>query len=206
MTVDELRTRCTDSLITLLKSGQESASFARRPLMLACYTLMFSDIPHAICTEQDAMYRGEDDIKLHSIDPIKTLQAVKKVLEGKCFAIRAMDTEVIIGDHLILGADEDGIYAYYNQEFLPKEIMDCLVLDKKDEVRYMNYVTHNSNGFTTTELEVHKTECDLKLNYNDDLPYQQLEDFIKGEESGIVVLNGIPGSGNFKLPFSTGMC
>lgn len=205
MTVDELRTHCTDSLITLLKSGQEPATLARRPLMLACYTLMFSEIPHAICTEQDAVYKGEENIRLSTIDPVKTLQAIKKLLEGKCFSIRAMDTEVIISDHLILSADEDGICAYYNHEFLPKEIIDCQVLAKKDEVRYMNYVTHNSNGFTTTEFEVHKTECDLKLNYNDDLPYQQLEDFIKGEESGIVVLNGIPGSGNFKLPFSAGM-
>lgn len=66
-------------------------------------------------------------------------------------------------------------------------------LDAK-ETKMVDYVVYN-NSFMTTSLKVQKQDCDIKLNYNDDLPDDRISKWLNSPESGLMVLHGAPGTG-----------
>lgn len=60
------------------------------------------------------------------------------------------------------------------------------------------YLFRDRNGLNTQSLEVDFydiTSNFIMKNYNDDLPYGKIERFVDGDESGICLLHGEPGTG-----------
>lgn len=76
---------------------------------------------------------------------------------------------------------------------IPKEIIDCLVKNEKDNT--FGYVTKSSNGFETKFMFVKKVNLTLEDQYNDSLPHSTIIDFINSDSSGLTILHGIPGCG-----------
>jgi hypothetical protein len=69
------------------------------------------------------------------------------------------------------------------------------------EIKTFGYVSANSNGFTTKQMNISDlfTEENFFDNYNDDLPWDKIIKFCEGENSGLAVLHGIPGTGKSSL-------
>ena len=74
-------------------------------------------------------------------------------------------------------------------------------LKVQKETPYYHYVIRTPNGFDTTTLHIKDfVNIDIKQNYNDDLPYDKIISFLKSkDESGLVVMRGLPGSGKSYL-------
>lgn len=85
------------------------------------------------------------------------------------------------------------IYLYSLQPELDETLKSCLVM--KEERPIMRYVTHSSQGFRTEFMDVKKMDIDLNTNYNDDLPHEEITKMINSDESGIIILHGVPGCG-----------
>jgi len=90
------------------------------------------------------------------------------------------------------------IYILQNNPEL-SELDKSLVIDRnkaeQDENRYFTYVTSTSHGFDETSLRIKKFDIDLNDNYNDDLPDDKIKAFLKGSQSGVILMHGVPGSG-----------
>ena len=82
---------------------------------------------------------------------------------------------------------------------IPERMKKCYVDYDKDIT--FGYVSCGQHGFKTTNMKVVDlcTEDNFKLNYNDDLPWDKLNDFVNEEHSGLSVLHGIPGCGKSSL-------
>ena len=48
-------------------------------------------------------------------------------------------------------------------------------------------------------MRIKSREMDINKNYNDDLPYNQIVDFLNSEDCGLVILNGDAGTGKTSL-------
>ena len=48
-------------------------------------------------------------------------------------------------------------------------------------------------------MRIKSREMDIEKNYNDDLPYKQIVDFLNSEDCGLVILNGDAGTGKTSL-------
>lgn len=198
MTKEELLEAFTGALKDMTYSGIEIERISQAKNMLAIYLRMFGETPHFVSTDYDMQYCCiEDDDAYDGIDPYKTLKNYAEKYSDSCVIIRNFDTRFIIADHLLMCCDEDSIYGCYNKEFFPLELKECIVKSTEENIKYMQYVTSGGNGFSTMEMEVKKQDCDIETNYNDDIPYNQVLDFINGDESGLVIWYGIPGGGNF---------
>ena len=77
---------------------------------------------------------------------------------------------------------------------LVKKIFKCMVGMAADEDRSVDYVVYD-RCFHTTDLKVRKQECDIGMNYNDDLPDDKIREWINSDESGLMILHGDPGTG-----------
>lgn len=203
MTQQELKQRYTEA-ITDLSKCVEMDRIAGYKMMLPIYLRMFGEMPQLLSTDQDKVFRadreeGDEEEEGDYIDANKTLRAIYEKYKDECYLVRNFDEIVLVMDHAIISADETSIYGCYKEDYFPKDFMDSMVNVKTENTCYMHYVTNSGNGFNTMSMEVKKQDCDIKLNYNDDFPYEKLISFINSEESGIVVLNGNPGTGKTSL-------
>ena len=91
-------------------------------------------------------------------------------------------------------------YMISQDEFLQKDIEDCFVFS---DVRHhvFQYMVRKSDGrYTTIERSVAEEEVNIDTNYNDDIPYKEMIDFIRDDESyGIAIMRGAPGTGKSSL-------
>lgn len=138
----------------------------------------------------------EEESEKRYIDTDKTSANLVKLLN---------DTSVIIGHFgrpFII--DESGLMVYttyhgniaclYKENKLPQSVIDCMVY-REAELKHMLYVTQSSRGFNVARMDVSKQDCDISTNYNDDLPDDVIRESLSSDESGIIILHGIPGCG-----------
>ena len=85
-------------------------------------------------------------------------------------------------------------------EIAPEEITSCFVFTD-ESTHTFEYLIRNTNGrYTTIERRIKDTEVSIEENYNDDIPYVELCEFIENnEKSGIAILRGAPGTGKSSL-------
>lgn len=63
------------------------------------------------------------------------------------------------------------------------------------KVKFAYYVVYNDGRFDTMSLKVKNRECDIGLNYNDDIPDANILNYINSDHSGLLILHGEPGTG-----------
>ena len=62
-----------------------------------------------------------------------------------------------------------------------------------------SYLVEGKRGFIERTMELKPIKVDLKKNYNDDLPLNEIMNFMKNDNPGIIMLNGEPGTGKSSL-------
>ena len=193
ITVD-LYNKYLESLFEISNRGTTIDRISQIKIIFACYIRIFKKIPHMLSTDCESEYYCESD-KDFNIDINKSLKNIEETFKDRCVAFRNFDSRIIITQDMIIAGDDESLYGCFPTPEFPKEITDCFVYSEQTDKRYMYYVTQGSYGFSTTEMEVKKQECDLALNYNDDLPDQEIRDFITSNTSGMIILHGKPGCG-----------
>lgn len=68
---------------------------------------------------------------------------------------------------------------------------------KKNNTVYL--ATFERGGLEINPLEIKDMTVDIKKQYNDDLPYQEILTFAKGNQEGLCLLHGEPGTGKTTL-------
>lgn len=105
--------------------------------------------------------------------------------------------EYIINDDFCLNTSERDLYIYSDQ--FPEYLFDCIVYDIA--VVNIQYITGITNAGVNTITRAIKTVNNKEIldNYNDDLPNNEILKFLKGTESGLIVLRSNPGLGKTYL-------
>lgn len=199
MNKQELQSLYLDALQDITQRGMEIDRLSSIKIMIALYLRMFGEIFHLVGTDSDSDYQGKEYEYGSSVDGPKSLEKYVEKHSEECVVIRNFDCRFIIADHLILACDGDSVYGVYKEDFLPSEVIDCIVTCEEEDVKYMQYVTSSGNGFSTMEMEVKKQDCNIESNYNDDFPYNKIVSFIDGDESGLMILYGSPGTGKTSI-------
>lgn len=86
------------------------------------------------------------------------------------------------------------VYDLTNTDVVHRVMKNIKFKDLGEQCKMVDYVVYDRN-FHTTSLKVQKQDCDVKLNYNDDLPDDKIEKWINSKSSGLMVLHGEPGTG-----------
>lgn len=133
----------------------------------------------------------------NQIDTGETLKNLYKAF-SKCFYIRAIgyNSFRFWSESLLVNLRDDGMEMMYDPASpkLLETTVDCIVPKPFDGTKTIAYIVYN-NGFGVTSLKVKKQDCDVKSNYNDDLPDERIVNWINSDDSGVVVLHGDPGTG-----------
>ena len=85
-------------------------------------------------------------------------------------------------------------------EYAPDDIVDCFVFSDTGTHTF-EYLVKGSNGrYTTIERRIAEEEVSIEDNYNDDIPYQEMCDFIEDmNKYGLAIFRGAPGTGKSSL-------
>lgn len=67
------------------------------------------------------------------------------------------------------------------------------------EKRFVHIASASSRGIMTTPIEAKPFDCDVKLNYNDDLPYDRIQEMINSKDEHLILLHGEPGTGKTSI-------
>lgn len=186
------------------------------------YTKMFGEYPNVFSIELDGFYLNpnvdqqsdrddeyDENEDVNEVDntvftyanysTFKTHINFYEHFKDKAYIIRNDQFPTIISEKLFIIYDT---YLHYtivlcDQEEMPEELKEHIVTydDEDSEKRWYNYITTSSGGFNSTALSVKKQDVNLTSNYNDDLPHEKIVDFLKSDQSGLLLLHGNPGTG-----------
>jgi hypothetical protein len=95
--------------------------------------------------------------------------------------------------------NKDGKVGSQNLEILHGgdylEMFKCISFTPEKEVRHFKYALMKGLNFGHKWLEAENMNIDLSKNYNDDLPNDEIMNFINSDSSGLAILYGAPGCG-----------
>ena len=127
----------------------------------------------------------------------KTIVSLVKEFAGQIYIGAYAKTQLFIvvpsGAFLLMLCGTNAIVDLTNRDILYR-FLKCIVWKESSRVKMVDYVVFD-RSFRTTSLKVRKQECDVKANYNDDLPDEKIFNWINSDESGLMVLHGEPGTG-----------
>lgn len=142
--------------------------------------------------------------KIHNIIPNNTLRNIIEYLKSKNIPfikrINYGSIYVVLEDMLIYSSGfysnmTNTIYFVSDKIEIPDWVCECAEFYTPNKKNTFKYVVHTQRGFTTTYMDIKKMDVNLEENYNDDLPYEQIEAFINSNEAGISIFHGEPGTG-----------
>lgn len=87
---------------------------------------------------------------------------------------------------------------YLNNE-IPSWLEDNIVFDSDIEAGYEMVVYDSRNGFETIHFDIKPIELNVEDNYENPETIDSIENFINSDNAGLVILNGVPGSGKSSL-------
>ena len=146
------------------------------------------------------------------VDSFETINNLRKEFDG--FTIqRTMRNIYVVGEKLLLdilldpqipqcpltdmlvvmqeGDDKDEIL---------KRINKCIVYKNTKNEKNSYLVAYRGNySIETTLCKFKDWDTDIAKNYNDDIPYNEINDIIRADGSGLILLYGSPGTGKSSL-------
>lgn len=136
---------------------------------------------------------GREVLEFEDLDLKKSMANVIKAFpDSEVIKIDA-ETTIIINPDFIL--HRGAIFQY--DDTLNTKLRDCFVLREVEEKPIVKLVVKTAYGFTTTPINVLVKE--KEGNYNDDLPYEKITQLIRSDESALILLHGIPGTGKSSI-------
>ena len=144
------------------------------------------------------------------IEYVSTVDNLIAAFDGIKFQIHASEMYVV-GDNIVIRINSnisnerkiEGIDVATNRddlETIGKLIESSLVIKESlnDENSY-KIAYKGQYSIETTVCKFNDWETNLKKNYNDDLPYNAMNDVIRSDKAGLIMFYGIPGTGKTSL-------
>ena len=96
--------------------------------------------------------------------------------------------------NISLATDEDKL------GYVKDVIMESLSYkDRENKENSYKIAYKGSYSIETTTFKFNDWNCDISKNYNDNLPYDEINKIIRDESSGLIMFYGIPGTGKTSL-------
>lgn len=84
---------------------------------------------------------------------------------------------------------------------IPEELSNCIQITKKDTANLIFVSVSNKGQFIKRLLPVNELDIDYDINYNEDFPHEKIEEILTGDKSSLLLMFGIPGTGNLVIIF-----
>lgn len=110
------------------------------------------------------------------------------------------DTEILFNENkFVLLNWVNSIIVLNVDETLPDWFEECLVFDTDVMAGYEMVVYNARNGFDTIHFDIKPISLNIEENYENPENIKEIENFINSDSAGLVILNGVPGSGKSSL-------
>ena len=88
--------------------------------------------------------------------------------------------------------NKNKIEEFFNQILveIPKDV---------NSQKNLTVCTSGSYGIKQSKIKVKPFDCDIKKNYNDDLPYERFTELINSEKEELILMHGDPGTGKTSI-------
>ena len=155
------------------------------------FVSLWKTVPNTFLTVPDGLSFSEIRNKLNELDIEKTYDNIKE--NCVCFEYVHKFTRILISDYWIYA---DGVIRTVDKE-VPKEILNNLVFDDTESaIDNFIFVSINDKGnFVKKKLPVKEVNIDFSTNYNSDFPKDKIQEIIERDESGLLLLYGVAGTG-----------
>ena len=189
-----------DTIVECNNSGMPYESISQ--IMVMLYIKLYGKTPNVIDLYGEGFYLSpkpyEDrECRYNDIDVNTSMLNIIKTYP-ECFYIRAFANKPIIFVNNCIAyydADCHCFYVLNDNDQVPDWLDKCMACNRNSRKRYFNLIVRNSQGFSSIAIPVVKAKINLETNYNDDLPQEELHNFIKSKTSGLALLSGSPGTG-----------
>lgn len=115
--------------------------------------------------------------------------------EGKLTFDKIMyDCNIVTTDGFI-SLERDGITVYTTSKEFRDKVFDCYVSVEIENPCEVYWVSNGQQGFGASKLTLKDGLFNVNTHYNDDFEYDKVTNFVQGQESGLIILHGDPGSG-----------
>ena len=74
-------------------------------------------------------------------------------------------------------------------------VIKCFKFRQKKRIKRIEYIVHTKKGYSSMKLPIRQQNVNVKTQYNDDLPDEQMRKHLSADRSGIVLIHGEPGTG-----------
>lgn len=215
MSIEELKQKF-DAACTEL--SQDADTVVETHFFITAFMKMFGEYPNIISLDTEGFYlnpKGNEEADDEESDEYtekeeeevfvwdsvfcqQTMIALYEHFKDKAYVVRKEMYPVLVMDHQIImfSAYSHNIFIMQSDSVLSEEIKQLVVDNKHDkDNRWFTFVTSTSHGFDETPMKAKKQEINIATNYNDDLPDNEIKDFLKGNQSGLILLHGEPGTG-----------
>ena len=88
------------------------------------------------------------------------------------------------------------VFAEY--EYFPQYMLDAIVFTENRTTRYY-YLAQGKNGVRAMDMNIRDIDVNIDMNYNDDLPYDEIVSALESDESSIIIFRGKPGTAKSTL-------
>lgn len=217
---EDIIDKFNNAMTNIVKSGAANSPFDM-PFLSQIYFEMWGIFPHIVTVGDDGYYLNksadswlDDDFEENDEysednieDEIYTYKNVNFCLTminmhdyykaNDAYIMRRNNFPVIFANKKII------FYSQYDRDIfilqdtpeLSAEDKNCVVDNNQEDKRWFSYITNSGQGFNSTAMKVKEQEVDLNTNYNDDLPHEKIVNFLKSNQSGLILLYGNPGTG-----------
>lgn len=172
------------------------------------YHKMFKTYPNAITIETQSFIDGTD-VKLKPVEyeNRKSLYNIYKHMSElpECYVVvsNVMSTLLFVFDKMLFTATRNECYnrsltCFTTGMEIPDWLSKYFVKGKRNtEYKQIEYLTYSSQAciFYGTNVDIKPPTSDIATNYNDDLPHNEIVNFLNSESSGLCILHGKPGTG-----------
>ena len=200
MTKEELKDKTLNAIYEL--ASKESITIENTNDDAFCYALfikIYGKVPHVMyffdeltLEEKASDENWDEEGEYHPKGKINIDETTEKIIKNfECYVHVWKSYKFVVTNEFILFR---GTIFNINEKKSQK-IIDCIVDELGDKAN-LKFVSVDNNGrFNVNLMPIRQDEVDLKSNYNDDLPYDKIEEIIKAESSALVLLHGDPGTG-----------
>lgn len=138
-------------------------------------------------------FSGIDEDDVEDLGEFELKDTEDKIIETtKCTVYQWKNNRILLGDNWI---EFKGVIFSLDEQF-PDVLSQCIVTSKKDSANLIFVSVSSRGGFVKKLLPVNEVDIDYDINYNEDFPYERIEELLTKGNSELLLFWGIPGSGN----------
>lgn len=198
------------------KGGRMDASID--DIIFVVYRYIYNTVPHKISTWKYPTYMKEritsstfgdkckdgsekDNDKWEDIIVENTFLNLLEFYRKNHIATYVMrydNAPIIFTDTYEIFLDFGQINICAPYDYLPQYVLDALVFCDENTSRYY-YLAYGKDGYSSIDLDIKQIDVDLEMNYNDDLPYDEIVEALESDEASLIILRGEPGTAKSTL-------